>query len=122
MNLKKPSTPEEEYFQKEELERLKKLRAKLDAERAKQREEQARNLHYMHCPKCGEKMEEVPFRNIIVDRCPRCGYMGFDAGEVELLLGSSEPFVARFLKDLKQVFKTRVGEDPLLKESEKQGA
>jgi Zn-finger nucleic acid-binding protein len=104
MNLKKPSTPEEEYFQKEELERLQKLRARLDAEKEKLREEEEKNLHFMHCPKCGAKMEEVPFRNIIVDRCPRCGYMGFDAGEVELLLGSSEPFIARFLKDFRELF------------------
>lgn len=106
MNLKKPSTPEEEYFQKEELERLKKLRARLDREKEKQREALERSLHWMHCPKCGNKMEEVPFRNIIVDRCSRCGYIGFDAGEVELLLGSSEPFVARFLKDFKKLFQS----------------
>jgi len=104
MTLKKPSTPEEEYFQREELERLKKLRERLDAEKQKLREEAERSLHFMHCPKCGAKMEEVPFRNIIVDRCPRCGYMGFDAGEVELLLGSSEPFIARFLKDFRELF------------------
>jgi len=103
MTLKKPSDMEEEYFLKEDLEKLKALREKLDREREQKKKEQEKNLHFMHCPKCGEKMEEVPFRNVMVDKCPGCGYIGFDAGELELVAGSSTPFLTRFFKDLQTV-------------------
>ncbi len=49
--------------------------------------EQQRALHWMHCCKCGAKMDEIVFRAVRVDKCLRCGGVYLDDGELEQLVG-----------------------------------
>lgn len=77
----KPSSNEDEYFLKLDAERIKAMRAKLDAERA----QAERKSHYMRCPKCGGTLNETTFQHIKVDICADCSGMWFDAGEMEML-------------------------------------
>ncbi len=77
----KPSRNEEEYFARENAERIKALRARLDAERAASE----RSSHHMRCPRCGGQMSERGFHNILVDVCADCGGTFFDKGELEML-------------------------------------
>jgi len=86
MIIHKPSEKEEEFFMQEELKRRKALqKERLDkiaeAERAKLRE-----LHWLHCPKCGMEMEEIQFKGVQVDKCLSCGGVYLDAGEMETIL------------------------------------
>ncbi len=79
----KPTSKEEEYFAREEYERQRKIeeekRAKIEAvEQAKLKE-----LHYMHCPKCGNNLIEIDYRGILVDKCSSCEGIWLDAGELE---------------------------------------
>lgn len=79
----KPSSKEEEYFAREEYNRQRKLEqdklAKMEAEeKAKLKE-----LHYMHCPKCGNNLIEIEYRGILVDKCSSCSGIWLDAGELE---------------------------------------
>jgi len=79
----KPSDKEEEYFARLEFERRKKLeeqkRAQIEAEEKKRLKE----LHYMHCPKCGMKLIEIDYKGIAVDKCSSCEGIWLDAGELE---------------------------------------
>lgn len=86
MSPRKPSENEAEYFARQEYERLKAQALKLEecmeeAECAKLKE-----LHFMHCPKCGHKMVEVELEGIKVDKCTFCKGIYFDNGEVEQYL------------------------------------
>ena len=81
----KPSTTEDEYFVREDAEKKRKLA--LQAKREKQAEELKRlkDLHFMHCPKCGLQMQEVKLRGVDVDVCFACNGVFLDAGELEKL-------------------------------------
>jgi hypothetical protein len=82
---KKPSEKEEEYFARLEFERRQKVeeqaRAKMEAAEAKRQKE----LHYMHCPKCGMKLIEINYKGIEVDKCSSCEGVWLDAGELEAI-------------------------------------
>ncbi len=117
MTMKKPSSAEEEYFQREELERLARLRKQLDAQRETRRGDHARAEHWMRCPKCGSQMHETLLRHVIVDTCDACGYVGFDAGELEMLLGHRESVLARMADEVRRMFTIgRAPQDPVLRE------
>ena len=79
----KPSTTEDEYFVREDAEKKRKLA--LEVKRQMQADEQRRlkELHFMHCPKCGMKMQEVPMRGVDVDVCFSCNGIFLDQGELE---------------------------------------
>ncbi len=81
----KPSTTEDEYFVREDAE--KKRRIALEQKRALAAEEQKRlkELHWMHCPKCGMPLQEVRFQNIDVDTCFSCGGIFLDKGEIDVI-------------------------------------
>lgn len=81
-----PSDKEQEYFLRVETERLKKLR---EEHRHKQVEEDRRRLqelHFMHCPKCGQAMTTSTLADVEVDLCPDCGGLYLDVGELDKIL------------------------------------
>ncbi|MGE5235872.1 MAG: zf-TFIIB domain-containing protein [Acidobacteriota bacterium] len=83
--IDRPSDKEQEYFIRLEVERLKKLReehqrAAVEADRRRLRE-----LHHLHCAKCGQKMETTRLGSVEVEICPDCGGMYLDAGELDKL-------------------------------------
>ncbi len=77
---------EERYFHEKEAEQLKQVRAKLDATRKQRAADQAKETHWMKCPKCGADMTEIELEGIMVDKCGGCQGMFFDRGELELML------------------------------------
>lgn len=86
MSPYQPSTKEEEYFLKQEAEKLKK--AAEDAEKLLADNEKAelKALHYMRCPKCGMELKEIVFRDIHIDECFSCGGVWLDCGELEQIV------------------------------------
>jgi uncharacterized protein len=81
----KPSSAEEEYFARENAERLRKLAAEQKRAMAAAEREALRNQHFMRCPKCGMELKEISFRGIQVDRCFSCNGTWLDQGELEKL-------------------------------------
>lgn len=77
----KPSRNEEEYFARENAERVKSLRDRLDAERAAAE----RQSHIMRCPRCGGHLAERIHHNMRIEVCPDCGGTWLDKGELEML-------------------------------------
>ena len=85
----RPSDKEQEYFIKRDLERIKAMRD--EHLRKQQEEERARlkELHFMHCAKCGQQMATVSLTGVEVEVCSGCGGVYLDAGELEKLTASS---------------------------------
>lgn len=88
--VEKPSNIEEDYFAREEIEKKRKLALKQAEELATAEKKKLKELHYMHCPKCGMKMQAVKKGPVEVDSCFSCGGIYFDAGELEDLVNSKE--------------------------------
>ena len=92
----KPSRNEDEYFAKQDAERIKALRAKLDADRAKVQRDEGLGK----CPKDGTKLIEREFHRVKVDNCPQCKGMWLDAGEFEVLAHVDRNEISRFVGSL----------------------
>ncbi len=81
----KPSTSEDEYFVREDAEKKRKLALKAKKEKEAAELKALRDLHFMHCPKCGLDMHEVRLRGVDVDVCFSCNGVFLDQGELEHL-------------------------------------
>lgn len=96
----KPSSAEEEYFAREEAEKKRKLAIEQQKKLAAAEKEKLKKAHFMHCPKCGMKMEEMAFRGVTIDRCFNCGGTYLDAGELEKLAGPEGGAVTRSILNI----------------------
>ncbi len=79
----KPSDKEEEYFARQAIERMKKEAAERQAKMAAEEPRRLKELHYMHCPKCGHQLAEIAYQGVKIDRCMNCHGVWLDAGELE---------------------------------------
>jgi hypothetical protein len=91
MSTDKPSRNEDEYFAREEHERLARLRAKEAADRVAAE----RKSHHLRCPKCGATLHREHFHGVQVERCPEDGGIWLDAGEIDLLMKHEDHSVLR---------------------------
>ncbi len=91
MSTDKPSRNEDEYFAREEQERLAKLRAKDAADRIGAE----RKSHHLKCPKCGANLQSETFHGVQIERCPEDGGIWLDAGEIDLLMRKEDPGILR---------------------------
>lgn len=87
---------EDEYFARVEFEnRQKKIREQCQAMESEEKQ-RLKDLHWMHCPKCGMEMVEIDFEGVKVDRCSACLGIYFDHGEVDQLVQTNKPgYLAR---------------------------
>ena len=81
---------EEEYFAKQDREKLAKLKAKWQAEAAAEALTARRDLHHHKCGKCGADMDTVPFRGVEIEVCKECKAVLLDPGELEELAGEDQ--------------------------------
>lgn len=90
---------EEEYFHREDQERLRKMREELAAQKAAEQEAALKALHYFHCGKCGHKMNTQIFKGLEIEICPNCGAVLLDPGELQQLVGEDSGGVAKRLAE-----------------------
>jgi Zn-finger nucleic acid-binding protein len=81
----KPSHGEDEYFTLEDAEKKRRMALQAKKQMATAEAKRLKDLHFMHCPKCGMEMHEVPFRKLDVDVCFACGGVFLDKGEIDLI-------------------------------------
>lgn len=81
----KPSNTEDEYFVREDAEKKRKLALDLKRQLRADEAKKLKDLHFMHCPKCGMPMHEVRMRGVDVDVCFACSGIFLDQGELEHL-------------------------------------
>jgi len=101
MSPLKPTSKEDEYFAREEAIKLRKLAQKVQSEMADDEKKRLRELHYMHCPKCGMKMATIVINQVEVDKCFHCGGLYLDDGELEIVSGRA----SGFFNEMQEVFK-----------------
>jgi hypothetical protein len=102
MSPKKPSHEEDEFFAKEEANRLHAL-AQERARKMKQDElDKLKQQHWMRCPKCGFELKSLQFKGLTVDKCFHCNGTWLDAGELETLAGKESDFLHRVIAVFKR--------------------
>jgi len=79
----KPSQTEDEYFVREDAEKKRKLAIQAKREIKDAELKALKDLHFMHCPKCGLVMQEVKYKGVDVDVCFSCSGVFLDKGELE---------------------------------------
>ena len=79
----KPSNVEDEYFVREDAEKKRRLALQAKKEKEAAELKRLKDLHFMHCPKCGLQMHEVKLRGVDVDVCFSCNGVFLDQGELE---------------------------------------
>jgi uncharacterized protein len=83
--IPKPTTQEDEYFVKEDAEKKRRIALEMKKQLASDQQAALKQLHFMHCPKCGMKMQEVRYGKLDVDACFACGGVFLDKGEMDLI-------------------------------------
>ncbi len=82
----KPSSTEEEYFAREEIEKKRKLALQQSEEMAAKQREELKQLHYMKCPKCGMDLQTLSKGRVEIDTCFNCNGVWLDAGELDAIV------------------------------------
>lgn len=95
---KRPPSKEDEYFLKQDKVIIEDERQRKEIEAEKLERSHQKELHFMHCPKCGYNLTEIEIRCVAVDKCNDCGGIWLDQGELEKLSGRDDGFVTSVLK------------------------
>ena len=93
--IRKPSESEEEYIARIEYQRRKKVEEEKHRRMAVQEKRQRKEMHFMHCPKCGMNLIEVDYQRLKIDRCSACGGVWLDAGELEAVVELEKGLLGR---------------------------
>lgn len=101
-SVKKPISSEEEYFAREDAEKLRRAAAKRAEDLAQAEQVRLKELHYMHCPKCGMELSTLEMRGLQIERCFHCNGTWLDEGELEQLAGKEGGFVTRLVSFFKE--------------------
>lgn len=80
-----PSSKEQEYFARLEIEQKKKWMAEKMEKLQADEKQKLKELHFMKCPKCGYDLAEMEFMGVKIDRCVSCNGTWFDDGELQLV-------------------------------------
>ena len=95
--IEKPSEKEEEYFARKELERRRSQAKEAREKLASDERDRLRELHHMHCPKCGLELVEIEYKSIKIDECSACGGLWFDQGELQTVFAEEANFMHKVL-------------------------
>ena len=85
----KPNKHENEYIWVQELQQR---MAKLEKEQQAESEAEKLRLkeaHWMHCPKCGQKLSPEKCGSVEIDVCPSCKGVWLDMGELGTIVESA---------------------------------
>ena len=95
-----PSEREDEFFKRQDKEKIAKMRSGLDKKREDEARQKRKETHWMKCPKCGSDLEEINFQNVMIDKCAECLGIWLDHGEIELLVKGEAQMSKGFLRKI----------------------
>jgi hypothetical protein len=96
-----PSKTEEQHVWAEEMNRrLQNLEAEQQGS-AETEKRRLKELHWMHCPKCGQKLATEAYGSVEIDLCPSCRGLWLDANELETIVASESSLFHSCLKVLR---------------------
>jgi hypothetical protein len=105
----KPSREEDEYFAREDFEKVRKLAFKQHQALAAHERETLKKLHHMKCPNCGMDLHSVKLGKVHVDNCFHCKGMFLNAGVLEQLVGEELHAKRAVIQDVLTLFKKELG-------------
>ncbi len=103
MSTKSPSNEGEFFAREEALKKQKLALEQAQALREKERE-QLKELHWMHCPKCGLELHTITFHGVEIDRCFHCHGTWLDAGALEKLAVRESEQKGAVVSSILQIF------------------
>ena len=96
----KPSKIEDQHIWEYELNRrLQQLEGEQQAIAGTEKR-RLKELHWMHCPKCGQELATEHHGPVEIDLCPSCRGLWLDANELETILASESGLFRSCLKIL----------------------
>jgi len=98
--MSEKNAPEEEYFARVEAQKTAKLAKELAKEEAAKAAAALKELHWLHCGKCGNKMDTKNFKGVEIEVCAVCGSVLLDPGELEQLAGEDHASVVDMIAGL----------------------
>ena len=81
---------EEEYFARQEVERRRQREAGKQKEMEASEKQRMKELHFMHCPKCGMQLMEVDYKNLKIDECKACKGIWLDHKELDAVVALAQ--------------------------------
>lgn len=93
MTATKPSSNEEEYFAKQEIEKRRKYHEEVKKKMADDEAAKLKELHHMHCSKCGFELHTLVFRGVEIEKCYHCGAVVLDESEFEKFAGDGNSLI-----------------------------
>lgn len=81
----KPSNLEADFFAREDAEKMRKLAAEMKKTLAAEERKRLKDLHWMHCPKCGMQMAPMRLRDMEVDTCFSCGGVFLEKRDIDVI-------------------------------------
>ena len=103
----KPSSTEEEYFAREEIEKKRKMALQQAEEMAAKQREDLKKLHYMKCPKCGMDLQTLAKGKVEIDTCFNCQGVWLDAGELDQVLAQGSESSGKVMGAVLNLFKRK---------------
>jgi uncharacterized protein len=103
----KPSSTEEEYFAREEIEKKRKLALQQSEEMAAKQREELKQLHYMKCPKCGMDLQTLTRGRVEIDTCFNCQGVWLDAGELDQIIAQGPEGGGKVMGAVLNLFKRK---------------
>ena len=92
----KPSEREEDYFKRLEFEEKQRIEEERQKALVEKEKTQLKDIHFMHCPKCGMNLIEIDYKGVTVDKCSSCEGIWLDAGELEMVSSKDKGFLDNF--------------------------
>jgi uncharacterized protein len=93
--IDKPSEPEDEYFARIEAQKRLDAQVKRASAVAVEERQRLKEVHFMHCPKCGTQLHEESLDGVSVDLCPCCRGIFLDDGELVKLTERPKGFLSK---------------------------
>ena len=103
----KPSSTEEEYFAREEIEKKRKLALQQSEEMATKQREDLKKLHFMKCPKCGMDLQTLAKGRVEIDTCFNCQGVWLDAGELDQIIAQGPEGSGKVMGAVLNLFKRK---------------
>jgi acetyl-CoA carboxylase beta subunit len=98
----KPCTAEDQHiWEIETRQRLEKLESEQQAA-AEAEKRRLQELHWMHCPKCGQTLLTQSRSNVEIDVCPSCRGVWLDADELETIVASEGSLLRSALRSFRR--------------------
>ena len=78
----KPNRPEDEYVWVQEMRQRMEGLAKEQQAKSEAEKQRLKEAHWMHCPKCGQRLATETCGEVEIDVCPSCKGVWLDMGEL----------------------------------------